>query len=50
MQLMSVGTCRLNIQGICQTYGGVPVLVYNGDQVQALARALTWVVASIRTR
>ena len=41
MQLMSVGTCRLNIQGICQTYGGVPILVYNADQVQALARAFT---------
>ena len=49
MQLMSVGTCRLNIQGICQTYGGVPILVYNGDQVQALARALTgWWPASGR--
>ena len=41
MQLMSVGTCRLTIQGICQTYGGAPVPVYNENQVQALARALT---------
>jgi len=41
MQLMSVGTCRLNIQGICQTYGGAPVQVYTQDQVQGLARALT---------
>ena len=49
MQLMSIGTCRLNIQGICQTYGGVPISVYDGEQVQALARALTgWWPASGR--
>ncbi len=41
MQLMTLGTCRLNIQGICQTRGGVPIQVYTEDQVQALARALT---------
>jgi uncharacterized protein (DUF1800 family) len=41
MQLMSLGTCRLNIEGICQTYGGAPIQVYTQDQVQALARALT---------
>jgi len=41
MQLMSLGTCRLTIQGICQTYGGAPIQVYTQDQVQALARALT---------
>ena len=41
MQLMTVGTCRLNIQGICQTYGGAPIPVYTESQVQGLARALT---------